>query len=79
MFIFNLILILFIVVVTILLIALVIVRRIMWKVKRTVGKVFTSNERYYEDRNDSINVHFKNKRIVKQDDGEYVDFEEIKE
>jgi len=79
MFIFNLILILFLVVVTILLIALVLVRRIMWKVKRTVGKAFTSKERSYEDRSDTINTQYRKKGTIKVDDGEYVDFEEIKE
>lgn len=79
MFIFNLILILFLVVVTILLIALVLVRRVMWKVKRTVGKAFSSKERYYDDRKNTINTHYKKKNTIQSDDGEYIDFEEIKE
>lgn len=79
MFIFNLILIVFLVVVTVLLIALVLVRRIMWKVKRTVGKAFTSKERYYYEQSDSINTHYRKKSTILHNEGEYVDFEEIKE
>lgn len=79
MFIFNLILILFLVVVTILLIALVLVRRIMWKVKRTVGKAFNSNERFYNEDKDSINTHYRKQKTINVNDAEYIDFEEIKE
>lgn len=79
MFIFNLILVLFLVVVTILLIALVLVRRVMWKIKRTVGKAFSSKERYYDDKANTVNTHYKKKRTITLNDGEYIDFEEIKE
>ena len=79
MFIFNLILILFLVVVTILLIALVLVRRVMWKIKRTVGKAFSSKERYYDENANTVTAQYKKKNTINSDDGEYVDFEEIKE
>lgn len=79
MFIFNLVLILFLVVVTILLIALVLVRRIMVKVKRTVGSAFSSKERHFDDRTNTVNEKYKKKSTIRPNDGEYVDFEEIKE
>lgn len=79
MFIFNLILILFLVVITILLIALVLVRRIMWKVKRTVGKAFNTKERFYYEGSGTINTHYRKRKTINVNDGEYVDFEEIKE
>lgn len=79
MFIFNLILILFLVIVTILLIALVLVRRIMWKVKHTMGKAFRSKERFYYEGKDTINAHYRKQKTINVNDAEYVDFEEIKE
>lgn len=79
MFIFDLIIILFLVVVTILFIALVLVRRVMGKVKRTVESAFNSREYYYDDRTNTVNYQYKSKSSISPNDGEYVDFEEIKE
>lgn len=79
MFIFDLIIILFLVVVTILFIALVLVRRVMVKVKRTVDSAFSSREYYYDDRTNTINEQYKCKSNIGPSDGEYVNFEEIKE
>lgn len=79
MFIFNLIIIVFLVVVTILLIALVLIRRIMFKVKRTVGSAFTSKDRRYDDKTNTVNEQYKRKTTIHPNDGEYIDYEEIKE
>jgi|GEM_PF-3715972 ABC-type bacteriocin/lantibiotic exporter with double-glycine peptidase domain len=77
MIILQLILILFLIVITILIIALIIVRRITWKLKRTVRKTFGDERKNYYDTINTINNLYKNKKI-KNNEGEYVEFEEIK-
>lgn len=77
MFILQIFLILFLVVVTILLIALIIVRRITWKLNRTIKKTFSSDSKTYNDNKNSINELYRRKKI-NSNEGEYVDFEEIK-
>jgi len=51
----------------------------MVKVKRTVGSAFSSKEHHYDDRTNTVNEQYKRKSTISPNDGEYVDFEEIKE
>ncbi len=78
MFFLQLILIVFLVVITLLLVALLIVRRITYKINKKYRTIFSSNERIYNDQKDTINDFYRKKQKINKDEGEYVDFEEIK-
>lgn len=78
MFILQFILIIFLVVVVALFIVLILVRHMMWRINRKISKIFSSEKRTYTDSDSSINQYYKNKRKINYDDGEYVEFEEIK-
>lgn len=80
MFIFNLILIVFLVVITFLIIALIIVRQIMWRINKGLSNVFSSHKKHSNENNKTtINDIYTKKNSVKPNQGEYIDFEEIKE
>lgn len=51
----------------------------MWKLKRTVSKAFTSKEHFFDGSNDTINTYYRKQKTINVNNGEYVDFEEIKE
>ncbi len=78
MFILQLLLIVFLVVITLLLVALIIVRRIMYRINRRVHKIFSSEQRQYDERENTINDLYRKEKRIQQNQGEYVDFEEIK-
>lgn len=78
MFILQFILIIFLVIVVALFIVLIFVRQMMWRINRRVSKIFSSEKRTYKDADSNINQYYKGKRKINPDDGEYVDFEEIK-
>ena len=78
MFILQFILIIFLVVVVALLVVLILVRHMMWRINRRINKIFSSEKRIYKDSDSNVNRYYKNKHKINSDEGEYVDFEEIK-
>jgi predicted Holliday junction resolvase-like endonuclease len=79
MFIIEILLFIFILIITLLLLAWIIIRRITWKINRRINNIFNSHKTYYTENPNSINYRYKTKnKKIQPHEGEYVDFEEIK-
>ncbi|MCX7863023.1 MAG: DUF4834 family protein [Bacteroidales bacterium] len=77
MFILQFILIIFLVVIVVLFIVLIFVRHMMWRLNQKAHKIFSS-KKSYDSYTTGYNEILARKKKIKPDDGDYVDFEEIK-